>query len=218
MKTQTITIQVDLKQSSGILIVPSQKQDLGVILAHGAGGNMNAPFMNFFHQGVAEAGYPSMKFNFFYSEAKRKVPDPQPVLTRCYEQAIEMMPEKRVVIGGKSMGGRMASYIADHPRVAGLLFLGYPLHAPGKQDQLRDQHLYNIQKPMLFVSGTKDPFAQINLLKQTITKIGDYASYHLVDGAGHSLDVQRQSGRSNQDVLQGSLTVILNWLKTLVRS
>jgi predicted alpha/beta-hydrolase family hydrolase len=215
LKTQSITIQVDLKKSSGVLLIPSPKKSLGVILAHGAGGNMNAPFMNFFHQGLADAGYASLKFNFFYSEAKKKVPDPQPVLTSCFERAIEMMPEEKVVIGGKSMGGRMASYIAAHPRVAGLLFLGYPLHPPGKQDQLRDQHLYNIRKPMLFVSGTKDPFAQINLLKQTLNKIGNYASYHLVDGGGHSLEVQRQSGRSNQEVLKGSLTVIVNWLKTL---
>jgi predicted alpha/beta-hydrolase family hydrolase len=215
MKTHQIKIQDGSKEASGVLLIPGLKKDPGIILAHGAGGNMNAPFINFFHQGLAEAGYPSLKFNFFYSEAKRKVPDPQPLLLKCYEEAIEKMPVEKVVIGGKSMGGRMASYIADHPRVCGLLFLGYPLHAPGKQDQLRDQHLYNILKPMLFVSGKKDPFAQIDLLKSTLNKIGNFASYHLIDGAGHSLEVQRTSGRTNQDVLNDSIRVILKWLKTL---
>lgn len=198
-----------------MLIVPSPKKDLGIVIAHGAGGNMNAPFIDFFQRGFADAGYPSLKFNFFYSEAKRKVPDQQPVLIRCFEEAIETMAEKKIVIGGKSMGGRIGSYIANHPRVSGLLFLGYPLHPPGKTDQLRDQHLYDIRKPMLFVSGTKDPFAQIDLLKRTLNKIGDYASYHLIDGAGHSLDVQRKSGRSTQDVLESSLHVILDWLQTI---
>jgi predicted alpha/beta-hydrolase family hydrolase len=215
LKIQKINIQDGSNQSSGALMVPSPKRDLGVVIAHGAGGNMNAPFIDFFQHGFSDAGYPSMKFNFFYSEAKRKVPDQQQVLIRCFEQAIEAMTEKKIVIGGKSMGGRIASYIANHPRVSGLLFLGYPLHPPGKPDQLRDQHLYEIRKPMLFVSGTKDPFAQIDLLKRTLNKIGDYASYHLVDGAGHSLEVPRKSGRSTQDVLQSSLSVILNWLRTL---
>ncbi len=215
LKIQSITIQDGSNQSSGVLIVPSPKKDLGIVIAHGAGGNMNAPFIDFFQHGFAGAGYASLKFNFFYSEAKRKIPDQQQVLIRCFEQAIETMHEKKVVIGGKSMGGRIASYIAHHPRVAGLLFLGYPLHAPGKSDQLRDQHLYEIRKPMLFVSGKKDPFAQIDLLKRTLNKIGEYASYHLVDGAGHSLEVPRKSGRSNQEVLQGSLNVILHWLQTL---
>ncbi|HSE41772.1 MAG TPA: alpha/beta family hydrolase [Acidobacteriota bacterium] len=215
MKSQPIKIQDGSKEASGVLLIPTPQKDLGIILGHGAGGNMNAPFMNFFHQSLAEAGYPSLKFNFFYSEAKRKVPDPQPLLLKCFEQAIEMMPVEQVVIGGKSMGGRMASYIADHPRVRGLLFLGYPLHPPGKQDQLRDQHLYNIHKPMLFVSGKKDPFAQIDLLKSTLNRIGNYASYHLVEGAGHSLEVGRSSGRTNQDVLHYSRQVILDWLKTV---
>ena len=166
--------------------------------------------MNFFHETLAAAGYPTLKFNFFYSEAKRKYPDTQPLLMKCYEKAIAAMPQDRLIIGGKSMGGRIASYVTDDPRVAGLLFLGYPLHAPGKLDQLRDQHLYDIGKPMLFVSGTKDPFAKLDLLQRTIKKIGPLAQSYFVEGGGHSLEV-----RGKKDTLQGASAAILDWLKTI---
>src|SRR5215831_7758848 len=115
---------------------------------------MNSPFMSFFHRELAERGYLSVKFEFDYMEGKRKVPDPQPKLQERYREVIrevetEFKP-KRLVIGGKSMGGRVASYIAgDIPMVAGLVFLGYPLHPPGKPGQLRDEHLYSLYRPML---------------------------------------------------------------------
>ncbi len=208
MKTEKIKIRDDKYESSGILLGPATKKGLGIVLAHGAGGNMNNPFMDFFHKTFAEAGYPTLKFNFFYSEAKRKYPDTQALLMKCYEKAIAAMPQDRLIIGGKSMGGRIASYVADDPRVAGLLFLGYPLHAPGKTDQLRDKHLYEIGKPMLFVSGTQDPFAKLDLLQRTIKKIGPLAQSYLVEGGGHSLEV-----RGKKDTLQGAAAAILDWLE-----
>jgi uncharacterized protein len=210
MKTEKIKIRDDKYESSGILLGPATKKGLGIVLAHGAGGNMNNPFMDFFHKIFAEAGYPTLKFNFFYSEAKRKYPDTQALLMKCYEKAIAAMPQDRLIIGGKSMGGRIASYVADDPRVAGLLFLGYPLHPPGKTDQLRDKHLYEIVKPMLFVSGTHDPFAKLDLLQRTIKKIGPLAQSYLVEGGGHSLEV-----RGKKDTLQGAAAAILDWLEKI---
>ena len=114
------------------------------------------------------------------------------------------------------MGGRMASYVADSDRVKGLIFLGYPLHPPGKTDRLRDEHLYSIRKPMLFLSGTRDPFARKDLLERTLAKIGRYATLHSVEDGGHSLDVPRKSGRTQQEILDGAVHAILLWLeKTL---
>ena len=212
MKEERIVLKTDHHESDALVLIPAKPRKMGIILGHGAGSDMNSGFMNFFYNRMAEAGYVSMKFNFPYSQKKKKVPDPQPVLTAIYQKAIDAIPAKQVVIGGKSMGGRIASYVADSDRVLGLVFLGYPLHPPGKVEQLRDEHLYGIHKPMLFLSGTRDPFAREDLLSKTLKKIGAYATLHSVPSGGHSLDVPRKSGRSNADVLEEAVNVILHWL------
>src|SRR6185436_536025 len=122
-------------------------QEVAIILAHGAGQGMDSPFMMFFHSELARRGFLSVQFNFEYMEARRKFPDPQPKMQALYRQVIQEVAEKHrpqsIVIGGKSMGGRVASYIAaDTPHVSGLAFLGYPLHPPGKPDQRRDAQLF----------------------------------------------------------------------------
>ena len=211
MKETKIRLESGSLFSSGVLLEPANPRSFGVILGHGAGGNMNAPFMNFFHRGIADAGYPCLKFNFFYSEARKKAPDPQHLLISCFEKAIEAMPVDKVLIGGKSMGGRIASYVAAHQKVAGLIFLGYPLHPPGKMDQLRDQHLYSIGKPMLFASGTKDPFARLDLLNQTIEKIGIHATRFLVENGGHSFEVPKKNSRPQAEILNDVLHEILRF-------
>jgi predicted alpha/beta-hydrolase family hydrolase len=215
MKQERIVLKTEHHQSEGVLLTPQKQKKAGVILAHGAGSDMNSEFMNFFHEQIAEAGHRCMKFNFPYSQNKKKVPDPQPVLQATYRKAIEAISMKEVVIGGKSMGGRIASYVADDNSVSGLLFLGYPLHPPGKIDQLRDEHLYQIQKPMLFVSGTRDPFARQDLLAKTLKKIGSYATLLAIEGGGHSLEVPRKSGRSKEDILNEVIRTTLDWLDRL---
>jgi uncharacterized protein len=182
------------------------------MLAHGAGANMDTPFMTYFHVAFAKAGYPSFKFNFPYMEAGKKRPDPQPVLVACYRRAIELVGGD-VVIGGKSMGGRIASYVGNEPAVQGLLFLGYPLHPPGKQEQLRDQHLYEIAKPMFFASGTRDPFAEPALLNRVLSKIGRYVTLHSIPDGGHSFEVPRKSGKTAADIQQAVVDDALKWLK-----
>ncbi|HMD82005.1 MAG TPA: alpha/beta family hydrolase [Anaerolineales bacterium] len=215
MKEERIVLKTEHHQSEGVLLIPAKEKREGVILAHGAGSDMNSEFISFFHEKIAEAGYRCMKFNFPYSQNKKKVPDPQPVLQSIYRKAIEAISFDRVIIGGKSMGGRISSYVADAGPVKGLLFLGYPLHPPGKPDQLRDQHLYTIRKPMLFLSGTRDPFARAELLNNTLKKIGAYATLYSVEGGGHSLEVPRKSGRSKEEILNDALHAILNWLRKL---
>ena len=175
--------------------------DAAIILAHGAGQGMNSPFMRFFHTELAARGFLSVEFNFEYIEQGRKVPDPQPRMQARYRSVIEEITAahspRKIVIGGKSMGGRVASYIAaSTPAVSGLIFLGYPLHPPGKTDQLRDAHLYSIEAPMLFISGTKDTFAERPLLEGVVQKLAHHATLSWIEGADHSLQIRR-SDRSN---------------------
>jgi len=196
-------------------ILKPQPSDTGtaIILAHGAGQGMQSPFMTYFHSELAKRGFLSVKFNFDYMDAKRRVPDPQPKLQSRYRSVVEsVMTEvkpQRLIIGGKSMGGRVASYIAgDTLGVSGLVFLGYPLHPPGKTDQLRDQHLYALKLPMLFISGTKDTFARRDLLENVVQKIGSNAKLVWVQGGDHSL----KRKRNDQDSLQAAVETIEQWL------
>jgi len=167
-----------------------------VILAHGAGQGMDSPFMTFFHREMAARGFLSVKFNFDYMNQRKGVPDPQPKLRAQYRNVVdgvhaEFTP-KRIIIGGKSMGGRVASYIAGGiDSVAGLVFLGYPLHAPGKTNQLRDEHLYTLMRPMLFISGTRDTLAEQTLLQRVVDKIGERATLIWIERGDHSLTVRR---------------------------
>jgi uncharacterized protein len=191
--------------------------ETAIILAHGAGQGMDSPFMNYFQSELTSRGFLTVKFNFDYMEQKRKVPDPQPKLQARYRAVIEDVlakhKPKRLIIGGKSMGGRVASYIAaDIPEVSGLVFLGYPLHPPGKQDQLRDAHLYGLARPMLFISGTKDTFAERPLLESVVRKIGDRATLIWTEGGDHSLKV----GKGNQDPLRSAADAIEKWISAVV--
>jgi uncharacterized protein len=183
-----------------------------IILGHGAGQGMNSPFMNYFHTELAGRGLLSVKFNFDYMEEGRKAPDRQPKLQARYRDVIQHVAStyspRKIVIGGKSMGGRVASYVAgDAPGVTGLCFLGYPLHPPGKSDQMRDAHLYDLKLPMLFISGTKDDFAERPLLEEVIRKIGERATLHWVEGGDHSLQVKR----SGKESWPAAVDVIANW-------
>ena len=137
-----------------------------IVLAHGAGADMNHPFMTFFHESLARAGWLSVKFNFPYKEQGRKAPDPAARLENAYERVLDhvrgtLRPGPgRLFAGGKSMGGRIAANVAAKETdagkqdLAGLVFLGYPLHAPNRHDRLRADNLMKITAPMLFVEGT----------------------------------------------------------------
>src|SRR5262252_3848538 len=128
-----------------------------VVLAHGAGSDMTHPFVSTIHAGLAREGYVAVKFNFPYTEARRRAPDPRPVLERCYRAVIDAVMGDRtlapawIAIGGKSLGGRIASYVAAEPiraPVRALVFLGYPLHPAGRPEALRADHLPQVRVPM----------------------------------------------------------------------
>lgn len=185
---------------------------IAMILAHGAGQGMESPFMKFFHDALPRRGLLSVQFNFEYIDKGRKIPDPQPKMQALYREVVQEVTQahhpRKIVIGGKSMGGRVASYIAgDTPGVAGLVFLGYPLHPPGKQDQLRDAHLYDLDRPMLFLSGTRDTFAERALLEKVVQRIGARATLVWTQGGDHSL----KAGKSGTATLDAAAETIQTW-------
>ncbi|HEX3281667.1 MAG TPA: alpha/beta fold hydrolase [Pyrinomonadaceae bacterium] len=193
-----------------------------IILAHGAGANQFHPFMQLFAGGLAERGFDVLTFNFQYMEQGRKVPDPKAKLEACYCAVIEAarghnkLKGNRLVIGGKSMGGRIASQVAATPETAAhisaLVFLGYPLHPPGRPDQLRDAHLAHIKAPMLFVQGSRDAFGTAEEIGATIKKHNLPATLHVVEGGDHSLKVPKALGTPQERVYASTIDAIALWL------
>jgi uncharacterized protein len=179
-----------------ITVYPAAHPKAGFVLAHGAGAGQKSPFMVRFATGMANRGITTATFDFAYVEAKKSVPDRAPVLEQRWREALEAarshkaFKSLRMAIGGKSMGGRIASHIASQgvEGVSALVFLGYPLHPPGKPEQRRDAHLPQIAEPMLFVQGSKDPFgtsAEIDALLPSLKK----ATLRIVPGGDHSFKV-----------------------------
>lgn len=224
MKTEYIKIKISTEHSvSGALGIPEgQLRDSGVILAHGAINDMNHPLIIFVHKVLAEKGYLTLRFNFLYRELGKERPDDQQSLIECYRRAIQFLMEyeeykiKHLFIGGKSLGGRIASYVAgETPSISGLIFLGYPLQIPGKMERLSDEYLYKINQPMLFISGTKDPLAPKDLLEELISRLSPKAKLHLIPKGDHSINVPKILGRSQEEVYQEISQVIYEWLHEL---
>ena len=169
-----------------------------VVVAHGAGAGMEHPFMLGFTDGLNSRGIATLRFNFPYREAGRKFPDRPPaaiatwraVMAAAAERAAEHGDTGPLWAAGKSFGGRMASMaVAEGMEAAGLVYLGYPLHAPGKPEKLRDGHLYGITVPMLFLQGSRDTFATPALLEEVVARIGPSAVLQWLDGGDHSFAV-----------------------------
>jgi hypothetical protein len=175
-----------------------------LVVGHGAGAGMDHPFLVGFARAMAEHGVATARFNFHYMNAGRRSPDPEPSLRAAWMVAFEgttaLAGGLPVFAGGKSLGGRIASMcVADGMPAAGLVFLGYPLHPPGKPERIRDQHLYRIQVPMLFLEGTRDPFADPSMLERVLGRLGERAELISVEGGDHSFNV-RGSKRDPREV------------------
>ncbi|HTG47347.1 MAG TPA: alpha/beta family hydrolase [Actinomycetota bacterium] len=168
-----------------------------IVIGHGAGAGMDHPFLVGFAEAVAAEGVAALRFNFPYLEAGRRSPDsPANAIAAsraAFAATVERAAGRPVFAGGKSYGGRIASMAAaEGMPAAGLVFLGYPLHPPGRPEQVRDAHLVDLDLPMLFLQGTKDPFADPATLRATLRKLGDRATYVPFEGAGHSLERSRK--------------------------
>jgi predicted alpha/beta-hydrolase family hydrolase len=175
-----------------------------VVVAHGAGSGMDHPLLVGFTDTLNEAAIATLRFNFPYMEAGRRSPGkPEDAIgawQAAFGEAIQRADGKQVWAAGKSYGGRMASMaVADDLPAAGLVFLGYPLHPPGKPDQVRDAHLDRISVPMLFLQGTADPFAREDLITGVTDRLGRWAVLHRVEGGDHSFNV-RGTKRSPAEV------------------
>ncbi len=191
----------DADSVTAMLYAAAKSSRIGVtiMLGHGAGADQMSGFMRMVANGLAARGLDAMTFNFIYKEKGKSVPDPKAKLESCYRAVIEAALEhkklngNKLVIGGKSMGGRIASQVAaaEGERVAGLVFLGYPLHPPGRPDKLRDEHLKEIETPMLFCQGARDPFGTEEEIKAIIKKHRLPAKLYVIASGDHSFKVPK---------------------------
>lgn len=194
MQTKKISIHISdsLGSVSGEVIAGAAAMKALYVFAHGAGAGMNHPFMVKLSSALANGGIGSLRYNFPYMENGKKRPDPPAIaertVVRAVETAIDLFPDVPLLAGGKSFGGRMSSQAASkgiHAAVKGLVFTGFPLHAAGKPDIERAAHLASIHLPMLFLQGTRDALARIDLIRQVCAKL-PAATLQEFDGADHS--------------------------------
>lgn len=192
-----VTIPVGELEVSGIHARP-ESPFATLVVAHGAGAGMEHPFLDGFTRALNDDGVATLRFNFPYREAGRKFPDRPPVAIATWRAAMAWVSRMDSEYGdtgpvwaaGKSFGGRMASMaVAEGMEAAGLVYLGYPLHAPGKPEKLRDEHLYGLELPMLFLQGTRDTFATPALLEGVVARIGPAAVLEWCEGGDHSFAV-----------------------------
>jgi predicted alpha/beta-hydrolase family hydrolase len=182
--------------SAGVTHVP-----MGVVIAHGAGNDMHHPLITFLADGLAADGFATLRFNFPYREKGKKAPDPQNKLIHTWKNVFEFFRSRcgltmaRITAAGKSMGGRVASQMAAEGLlpVDRLVFLGYPLHAPGRKAKLRDAHLYRIRVPMLFFAGTRDTLCDLELLRGVLERIDTPWELEVIDGGNHSFELPKSA-------------------------
>ena len=178
-----------------------------LVLAHGAGAPQTHPWMVSMAKALAERGIAVVTFNFLYTESKRRAPDKNDVLEATWLAAIEAVRARagsdRLFIGGKSMGGRIATQVAARPEVEvdGLVLLGYPLHPPGKPSQLRTAHLPRVRAPMLFVQGSRDAFGTREEMEPVVAGLSRGTRLFVVEGGDHSLVVPKSTGISLADTM-----------------
>lgn len=180
----------------------------GFVVAHGAGGGQVSSFMVEAARGLSSRNVTVATFDFPYITAGRKVPDRAPVLEQAWREAIESarssMRDLPLFIGGKSMGGRIASHVAAQGGIGpvrGLIFFGYPLHPPGRPEQLRDAHLPDIREPMLFIQGGRDAFGGGDEIRALLPRL-QRATLHEIEGGDHSFRVSGGKARQQQVIVE----------------
>lgn len=218
-RTASVKVAVGSHSVSVVIAEPAGiDRGTTVVLAHGAGRDMHDPFLSSVHECLAAHGYRSVKFNFPYTERGRRAPDPAATLEACYRAVVAAeraaASPRRLFIGGKSMGGRMASHLAAAGEpVDGLIFLGYPLHPAGKPEQLRDAHLPRISAPMLFFAGSRDPLCRLDLLRPVLARLHSDVTLHVITGGDHSFDLPKALGRGRAEVWSEIVDATDRWLQ-----
>ena len=234
MEPEKLSVAVNEHDSITVLSYLAPKRDrLGItlILGHGAGANQLSGFMRWFAAGLAARGIDVVTFNFVYMEQGRHVPDKNEKLEACYRAVIDSVGKhkklkgNRLAIGGKSMGGRIASQMAAQTGnvsddqattpIDALVLLGYPLHPPGRPDKLRDAHLKHIRAPILIIQGSRDTFGTANELRATIKQHRLPATLHVIEGGDHSFKVPKSLGTPQPQVYENVMDEIARWLKKI---
>jgi predicted alpha/beta-hydrolase family hydrolase len=169
---------------------------------------------------LAARGLDVVTFNFLYTEQRRRIPDRGPVLEACYHAVVDLIRRevesaRRLFVGGKSMGGRIATQMAaadpDLP-IAGLVLLGYPLHPPGRPEKRRDAHLSNVRRPMLFVQGSRDSFGTPQELEPVLSSLSPTPKLHVVEDGDHSFKLSRRENAAQAAVYEGVQHAIIEWM------
>jgi predicted alpha/beta-hydrolase family hydrolase len=208
MTTESVRIPLEGGETvSGRLDPPAGRETgLGVVLAHGAGNDVDAPLLAGVAAGLSERGIAVLRFNFPYRDAGKPRPDPEGRLEAAWVAAWGFMqrrvPCRHLVAAGKSLGGRIASQMAAANRLAAaaLVFYGYPLHAPGRKERPRDAHLYAIRSPMLFFAGTRDALCDLEVLDTVLRRLEGAKALITVEGGDHSFEVPRSVGTPHEAV------------------
>jgi predicted alpha/beta-hydrolase family hydrolase len=223
--------QADARRSDRVLRLPVEGAPLAArltepadarllyVMAHGAGAGMDHPFLDSMSARLAARGVATLRFQFPYMQAGGKRPDPPRALMGAVRAALDAagraLPGVPLVAGGKSMGGRMTSQLMAgdvRPDVRGLVFLGFPLHPAGKPGTTRGAHLASVHAPMLFVQGTRDSLADLDLMRQVVAGLGARADRHVIEGGDHSFDVLKRSGRDRDQIHDEIADTIAAWL------
>jgi predicted alpha/beta-hydrolase family hydrolase len=192
-----------------------------LILAHGAGAGQHSAFMTAFATALAGFGVDTVTFNFLYTEQRRRIPDRKPALEACYRaviQAVRRELDGALFIGGKSMGGRIATHVAAEGLAnppSGIVLLGYPLHPPGRPQERRDAHLPGVPCPMLFVQGSRDAFGTPAEIEPVLLTLERPAMLHIVEGGDHSFKVAN-GRRPQDDVYLEVQRTIVRWLRGVI--
>lgn len=214
---QELSVQIGPGAVSALLTRPAEARAC-FVFAHGAGAGMTHAFMGAAASGLAARGIATLRYQFPYMEKGSKRPDPPAIAHAAVRAAVacarQHCPVLPLIAGGKSFGARMTSQAqakAPLDGVRGLAFLGFPLHPAGKPSSARADHLADVKIPMLFLQGTNDKLAELDLLKPVVNKLGQRATLHLAEAADHSFHVPARSGRKDAEVMAELLDAFAAW-------
>ncbi len=192
---------------------------VSVVLAHGSASNKDEPLLVALQQALTDRKVLTLRFNFPFAEADKRRPDPFPVLERTLRHAIATLGRDpsaapaHLFLCGRGLGGRVAANLAtSQVRTDGLVFLGFPLHPPGRPAELRVDRLFRIVSPMLFVQGTRDRQCEIPVLRKTLLRIGAPTALHVVEEADQGFKVPRRTGRTDADVHREVFETLDAWI------
>ena len=230
-KPSELTIHVQAGNITGaattaLVYAADQRAAASLILAHGAGVGQHSAFMVDFAHALSDVDLDVVTFNFLYTEQKRRLPDRAPVLEDTYRAVIDAVraqiesARRALFIGGKSMGGRIATQVAAADAAlpaAGLVLLGYPLHPPGQPEKRRDEHLPLVGRPMLFVQGSRDTFGTPDELAPILARVTPPPTMHVIEGGDHSFKLSRKSAVPQAEIYAGIQQTIANWIRGRAR-